>query len=79
MYMSVKAGAHPATHMAMPMCAESTRSMRLIGANSCSNVSVCVSLSVLSDSVTSTPLLTAIGVFGMVHWMCTASNCSPNR
>ena len=69
MYMSVKAGAQPATTMAMFICAVSTRSMRLMGPNSCSKVSVSSSVRVLTDSVTSTPLPTAIGVFGMVHWI----------
>ena len=41
MYMSVKAGAQPAMHMPMPMCAVSTRSIRLIDENSFSKVSVC--------------------------------------
>ena len=58
-----------AMHMPMPICAESTRSMRLIDENSFSNVSFCASVSVLSVSVTSTPLPTAIGVFGIVHWI----------
>ena len=78
MYMSVNAGAQPAMHMPMPICAESTRSMRLIDENSFSNVSFCASVSVLSVSVTSTPLPTAIGVFGMVHWMCIAPKSAPN-
>ena len=78
MYMSVKAGAQPAMHMAMPICALSTRSIRLIGANSRSKVSVCASVSVLAISVTSTPLPTAIGVFGMVHWTCASTKSVPN-
>ena len=69
MYMSVKAGAQPATTMAMVMCAVSTRSISEIGPNSDSKTSVCMSVSVLSVSVTSTPLPTAIGVFGIVHWI----------
>ena len=32
-------------------------------------MAVCMSVSVLSVSVTSTPLPTAIGVFGIVHWI----------
>lgn len=41
--------------------------------------SACVSVSVLSASVTSTPLPTAIGVFGMVHWICAALKSAPNQ
>ena len=79
MYMSVKAGAQPAMHMPMPICAVSTRSIRLIDENRLSKVSACSCVSVLSISVTSTPLPTAIGVFGMVHWMCACSKDVPNR
>ena len=68
MYMSVKAGAQPATTMAMFICAVSTRSMRLIGEQAFEGFRLFVR-QVLSISVTSTPLPTAIGVFGMVHWI----------
>ncbi len=67
MYISVKAGAHTAMHIAMPMCAVSTRSIGAIEPKSASKRLRCSGVSGSTSSVTSTPLPTAIGVLGIVH------------
>ena len=70
MYMSVKAGAQPATHhgdvhmRGVHALDEADRPEQLLEGFGLRRRSGCC-----TDSVTSTPLPTAIGVFGMVHWI----------